>query len=162
MQDNSSLFVANLIIGFLFFLGCRNIDQRIKNQDLILEKNHIKFNQNITDSLSKYISNISDSCSILVKLDRSYLQQTFRFNVRPIKKMNIHENNLLVTQVNNRSLFISIGLEDLKPFDHNQKYIGCDGLIFVIYDSLGFIVVKENMNDFDDDFRPSQQLKFKF
>ncbi len=66
MQDNSSLFVANLIIGFLFFLGCRNIDQRIKNQDLILEKNHIKFNQNITDSLSKYISNISDSCSILV------------------------------------------------------------------------------------------------
>lgn len=160
MKEIKIKVIVYLILCCFFSYACNDSKHiHLNNEGISQERDYIKFNQDIEDTLSRYISNISDSCDILIWLDRSYIYNTYRINVRSVSKKYFSPHNLFFTKINGYKIFINTSLEELMTSYQQPNSVECDGTMFVVYDSMRILTVIKNLNSFDDDFRPSQQLK---
>ncbi len=148
-----------IILVVIFLLGCKNKNDRIEYHYSNNDFRYISFKNEIKDTLSKYISLIPDTCIILMKFDGSYTKNTFRLNVMTIKNLNNMQERLFYSYINKRKIYVSTGLEEMTT-ETNLKFIHCDDNLFVLYDSLGQIYVRENLNDYSDEFNSKSTIKF--
>lgn len=137
------------------FLSC---ETKYNQKDFFCSNFNIS-NKSLFDSLKIHMPDLKDSCSYIMIVDRSFELSTIRINVMPIKSTSIMDSNLQYTSINQNTVYIQTAINEINALQ-TKDYIHCDeGNSFVLYDSLGKIFIYKDRNDFDDDLRPSQQLK---